>query len=132
MEETSPNNDIKMWSMLCHLSALSALIGVPFGNIIGPLLIWQIKKVEIPEMEEHGKEALNFQITATIVFLGLAVAVFISGLLSAFVIGLPFLFLFGLLLLVVTIGWLVVTIIAAVKANEGELYRYPLTIRMIK
>jgi len=132
MEETTPKSDVKMWCMLCHLSALSAAIGIPFGNLIGPLLIWQIKKSEMPEIEEHGKEALNFQITATIVFLALGVAVFISALLSTFLIGLPFLFLFGILLLAVTIGWFVVTIIAAVKANEGELYRYPMTLRLVK
>ncbi len=102
--------------MLSHLSALSALIGVPFGNILGPLIVWQIKK-EMPFVDDQGKESMNFQISSTIYFV-------VLGILSFLLIGIPFLIAFA-------IFWLVVVIIASVRANEGKPYRYPLTIRFI-
>src|SRR2546422_1052191 len=52
----------RTWNMLCHLSALAGFV-VPLGNILGPLLVWQIKKNEVPSVEAHGKESLNFQIS---------------------------------------------------------------------
>ena len=108
---TAPDKDARMWGMLCHLTAL-------FAGFVGPLIVWLIKKDEIPFVDDQGKEALNFQITV-------AIAVFVSFLLCFVVIGF-------LLLPVVGIGALVLTIIAAVKANGGEAYRYPITIRFIK
>jgi uncharacterized Tic20 family protein len=62
----SPESQARTWNMLCHLSALACLIGVPFGNILGPLLVWQIQKDKFPSVIQHGKAALNFQITVTI------------------------------------------------------------------
>jgi uncharacterized Tic20 family protein len=117
-------NQSRMWNMLCHLSALSGLI-VPFGNILGPLLIWQIKKHEIPSVEAHGKAALNFQITV-------ALAVVVGGaaamLLSFFCVG------FLLLPVIIGIGLcgLIFAVIAGLKANEGQDYRYPYSFEFIK
>src|SRR5437879_6046718 len=62
----NPDSQARTWNMLCHLSALSAYIGIPFGQILGPLIVWQLKKNEYPSVEIHGKAALNFQITVTI------------------------------------------------------------------
>ncbi|HDZ22988.1 MAG TPA: DUF4870 domain-containing protein [Desulfobacteraceae bacterium] len=59
------DNQDRTWAMFCHLTALSACI-IPFGNIIGPLVIWLIKKDEIAIVDEHGKESLNFQISMSI------------------------------------------------------------------
>src|SRR6516164_2706173 len=71
----SPESRARTWNMLCHLSALAGFF-IPFGNILGPLLVWQIKKNEIPSTDVHGKAALNFQITVVIaLFVGAAVAV---------------------------------------------------------
>lgn len=110
-----PTSDECMWAMLCHLTALSGYIGVPFGNIVGPLVVWLIKKDEMPLVDDQGKESLNFQI---------------SVLIYAVVSGLAILILIGIVLLpAVLIFSIVMTIIAAVKANSGEVYRYPLTIR---
>jgi len=111
------SNDAKMWAMLCHLSALSGFI-VPFGSLIGPLIIWQLKKNEFPIVDDQGKEALNFQITTLI-------AAIVSGILIFVAIGI-------VLLIVVAIASLVLTIIAAIKANNGETYRYPFALRLIK
>lgn len=110
-------SDARMWAMLTHLSALPGSFFV-IGSIVAPLVIWQIQKDKSAFVDYHGKEAVNFQIT-------MAIAFAVSAVLTLIVIGL-------VLLGVVGIVWLVFTIIAAVKANNGEHYRYPLTIRFIK
>jgi hypothetical protein len=105
------------WAMACHLAGLSAYIGVPFGHIFGPLLIWLIKKDEIPFVNDQGREAVNFGITLTIFY----VAAFIT---AFFLIGIP-------ALLALPVVHLVIGIIAAMRASEGEVYRYPFNIRFI-
>jgi uncharacterized Tic20 family protein len=110
--------------MLCHLSALAGFI-IPFGNILGPLLVWQIKKNEIPSVKVHGKAALNFQITVTIVIIiGLVAATILSF------IGIGFL-LYPLVMLIALAG-LVLAIIAGIKANDGKDYKYPFSFNLIK
>jgi len=104
--------------MLCHLSALVAYIGVPLGHVIGPLVVWLIKKDQYSLVDDQGKEALNFQISVTIY--GIA-----AGLLIFLLIGF-------VLLPAVIIFDLVMTIVGAVKANQGIAYRYPLCIRFVK
>lgn len=103
--------------MLCHLSALSGFI-IPFGSLIGPLVVWQIKKNQYPIVDDQGKEALNFQITITL-------AAIVSAILIVLLVGI-------FLLIAVGIASLVFTIIAAIKANSGETYRYPFCLRLIK
>ena len=107
----------KTWGMLAHLAAFAGLI-IPLGNILGPLVVWLVKKDTMPFVDDQGKEALNFNITVFI-------AALVSGVLTLVLIGF-------LLLLVVGLGWLILTIIAALKANEGTAYRYPFTLRLIK
>jgi uncharacterized Tic20 family protein len=110
--------------MLCHLSALAGYI-IPFGNVLGPLIIWQIKKNEFPSVEEHGKAALNFPITVLIgVFVG-AIAAF---LLSFVCIG----FLFIPVVLAIFLCGLIFAVIAGIKANNGEPYRYPWSLNLVK
>lgn len=109
--------EAKQWAMLTHLAAFAAFL-IPFGNIIGPLLVWQLKKDLGPFVEKNGKEAVNFQITVAIVSLVCIMLIFV-------VIG-------ALLLPVLGLVWLILTIIAGVKANDGVAYRYPLTIRFLK
>lgn len=106
----------KTWGMLAHLAAFAGLI-IPLGNILGPLVVWLVKKDTMPFVDEQGKEALNFNITVFI-------AVLVSGLLTLILIGF-------LMLLVVGIAWIVLTIMAAMKANEGVGYRYPFTLRLV-
>ena len=114
------NKDARMWGMICHLAGLGGLIPVVpvFGSIIGPLIVWQIKKEEFGFVADQGKEALNFQIS-------ILMYAIVSGLLCFACVGfvlLPAVYIFDLIFL----------LIAAVKANDGEHYRYPLTIRFIK
>lgn len=113
----APDADARMWATLCHLSAFSMyLTGV--GFIIGPLIVWLIKKDAHPFIDDQGKESLNFEISVLIYYV-------VSGLAVFCVIGIP-------MLIILHIFHLVCIIIAAVKANGGELYRYPLTLRLIK
>ncbi len=112
----APTADERLWGMLCHLLALAGY-AIPLGNVIGPLVIWLIKKDEMPFVDDQGKESLNFQISIVIYFL-------ISIVLSIIIIGV-------FLAIAVAIFALVMIIIAAVKAQQGEYYRYPLTIRLI-
>lgn len=113
---TSVNRDENMWAMLCHFSVFTVFF-IPFGNIISPLIIWLIKKDELPFVDDQGKEVVNFQITLTIYLIA-------STILSFLLVGIPLLI--GLL-----IFGFIVTIIAAMKANDGEKYRYPMNIRFI-
>jgi len=125
---------VRSWSMICHLAALAGLL-IPFGGIIGPLLVWQIKKNDLPEIDPHGKESVNFQITVLIIIL--IFSFFLFGTLGyGALIGSPVTMLtsglgLGLLLgLVKLVSWILV-IVAAIRANNGELYRYP-SIRFIR
>ena len=103
--------------MLCHLSALAGFI-IPVGNIIGPLIVWQIKKTEFPQVDDQGKESLNFQITVLL-------AAIVSFVLMFVVIGI-------FLLAAVGIANLVFIIIATLRANQGEWYKYPFNLLLIK
>ena len=111
------SQDEKNFGMLCHLLALSGFI-IPFGNVLGPLVMWLVKKEEFPFVDEQGKEALNFQISLTI-------AAIVSGVLTLILIGL-------LMLVIVALAGIILPIIAALKAKDGESYRYPFTLRLIK
>lgn len=110
------SKDAKMWGMLAHLTSFAFFI-FPFGNILGPLIIWLIKKDEYPFVDDQGKESLNFQISMTIYGL-------IAGVLVLILVGVA-------LLVVVFIVDFILVIVASIKANDGEHYRYPLTIRLI-
>lgn len=104
--------------MLCHLLSLTQFLGVPLSNIIAPLVLWLLKRNEDAFADACGKEALNFQISMTIYLIIAGILIF------AFV---------GLFIIpVVMILNLVYTIIASIKASEGIVYQYPLTIRFIK
>lgn len=117
-DATQVSKDEQNWAMFCHLAALAGFL-IPFGNIFGPLIIWLMKRADMPMVDRHGKEALNFQITVSI-----AIAICIP--LMFILIGIPLIFIVG-------IGALVLTIMAAVKVSNGNFdYRYPLTIRLLK
>jgi hypothetical protein len=119
----------RQWAMFAHLSALVGGIltsgwAGSIGCFIGPLIIWLVKKDTMPFVDDQAKEALNFNITVAIVFF----ALFVIGLLTlgiGFVLAIPLWILIG-------IAWLVLTIIASIKANEGTAYRYPFTLRLVK
>ncbi len=113
-----PEKDPRMWGMFCHLAALSGFLGIPLGWILGPLVVWLIKKEDYPFVDQQGKESINFQISMTIYMFASAVLIFV---------------LVGFLLLpALVIFDIVMVILATIKANEGKSFRYPLTIRFLK
>jgi len=117
----------RTWDVFCHLSSLAGLF-VPFGNIFGPLVIWLVRKDKSPSVEAHGKESLNFQLSVTLyLFIAAAVTVGLMIVLIGFLL-LPLLIAAGIILPIVD---LILVIIAAVKASNGEFYRYPFTLRLI-
>jgi len=116
--ERGPGSEAERnWSTIAHLSGLAGYI-IPFGMILGPLLVWLMKRDEMPVVGEHARRALNFQITVLI-------GIMISIPLMFIFIGVPMLILVGL-------GQLIFTIIAGVKANEGQDYEYPYSLDLVK
>ena len=107
----TPDAEARKWAMLCHFAAFFWLLVPMVGNVIAVLLVWQLKKDSDPFIDEQGKEALNFQITYS-------VAMMVCGALAWVLIGFPLMILVGAVAFVLTI-------IAGVKANEGQHYRYP-------
>ncbi|MEL1263873.1 DUF4870 domain-containing protein [Pseudoxanthomonas putridarboris] len=120
-----PTAEEKQWAMFAHLSALTALFTGGLGAVIGPLIVWLVKKDTLPFADDQGKEALNFNITVLIAVVALTI---VGTILLIVLIG----FLFYLAAGAIGIAWLVFTIIAAIKASNGEAYRYPLTLRLVK
>jgi uncharacterized Tic20 family protein len=108
----------KNMALACHLLGLLKYTSIPFANIIGPLILWLVKKDEFAGVDHAGKEAVNFQITIFIL-------VIICIPLVLVLIGWP-------LLLIVLIYDLVMCVNAAIKTNNGEAYRYPFSFRFIK
>ncbi|MBS0207413.1 MAG: DUF4870 domain-containing protein [Planctomycetes bacterium] len=123
MPTGSLTNDEKLWATFAHLSALAILLQVPVGNVIGPLVIWLIKRNESGFVDAHGKESLNFQISITLYLLVMIAIGAITCVL------LPIVVVLGL---AIEVAAAVFVIMAAMKANNGEMYEYPLTIRLIK
>jgi uncharacterized Tic20 family protein len=120
IQQPEPDKDARMWAMFCHLAGLAMFIPILpiIGNVIAPLIIWQIKKDDYPFVDEQGKEAVNFQLSMLIY--GIVAGLLIFACIGAF------------LLPAVIIIDVVFLLIAAVKSNNGHHYRYPLTIRFIK
>jgi uncharacterized Tic20 family protein len=103
---------------LCHAAALLGLFFHFLGHIFGPLVVWLIKRGDSPEIDAHGKESLNFQISMLIYDA-------IAAILCIFLIGIP-------ILVALWVLNTVLVIIASVKASEGKFYQYPFTIRLLK
>lgn len=110
----------KTWSMFAHLAAFVAMVPlVPvIGMVLGPLVVWLLKKDEMPLVAENGKRALNFNITMFIAYCAALI-------LCIILIGIPILF--GLI-----IFHFIVTILAAIKASEGGVYEYPFSMKLIQ
>jgi len=116
------DSEARQWAMGAHLSALASMfIGIP---VVGPLLIYLIKKDEHPFVADQAREAVNFNLSF---LLYLAVTGFIVFVLTFVIIGL---FLIPIPI-AIAIAWAVLAVVAGIKANQGEAYRYPMTIRFV-
>jgi uncharacterized Tic20 family protein len=116
MTET-PKNTLN-WGMLCHLAGLTTYLGIPFGNILAPLIIWLVKKDDDAVVMTEGRESINFNISFTIYGL-------LAGLLCYVLIGFAF-------LPVILVVHVVLIVKAVLRANKGEPVRYPFTLRIIQ
>ena len=111
------DQEIRNTAVAAHLSTFAGLI-VPFGSVIGPLAVWLTRRDRDPFIDQTGREALNF---------GISIAVYGSLLLVAalMLVGIPF-------LIIGVIAWVVLASLAAAKASQGQAYRYPLTLRLVR
>jgi uncharacterized Tic20 family protein len=113
------HKDERNWAMLCHLSAFAGyLVVIPFAAIIGPLVVWLLKRHVSSFVDENGKESVNFQITVSIAYL--VIVLFITWLVAI------------VMLSILGIWNIVFVILASIKASNGEQFRYPLTLRLVK
>jgi uncharacterized Tic20 family protein len=112
------SKDVRTWCVVSHASALLGFVIPWVFHVVGPLVVWLAKRNDSPEIDAHAKESLNFQISMLIYTV-------ISGILCLILIGFALLFILHILNVVLVI-------VASIQASEGKLYRYPLTIRMIK
>ena len=118
----------KTWEVFAHLSALSILLAIPFGNVLGPLVVWLIKRNDSPSVEVHARAALNFHLSWSLYAL-VAVAIttallfVIVGFLLIPVLAVALPFAYGIAL--------ICSIIAAVKAGNGQWFEYPLSLKLV-
>lgn len=110
-------NEWKLWAMGIHLSVFLCYL-LPILGIIVPIVIWQVKKDQMPELDAHGKEVVNFMISETIYLL-------VAAVLCLAIVGI-------FLIIPLAIVGIVFPIVGGIKAHEGILWRYPMTIRFIK
>ena len=108
---SSPSQESKNLALLCHLLGL-------LTSFLGPLILWLMKKEEDSYIEHHGREALNFQIM-------LIIAYFVGGILTFVCIGF-------IIMLAAWIMDIVFSIMACIAASKGQMYRYPVSLRLIK
>jgi uncharacterized protein len=114
----APTQDERTWGMIAHLSAFAFFIFPLGGNILAPLIIWLTRRDTSAYVETEAREALNFNISVGLSWV-------VCGSLVFALIGIPLgaaLFLY----------WLVMVIVAGVKASEGVAYRYPFSLRLVK
>src|SRR6059058_1963168 len=115
---SSSATSVQTWCVLAHATALVGFLVPLAGHIVGPLIVWLAKRVDSAEIDAHGKESLNFQLSMLIY--NLIAAVLCLVLIGFFI------------LAILHILNIVLVIIASIQASEGKLYRYPLAIRLIK
>jgi hypothetical protein len=114
----TPTQEERNWGMIAHLAAFAAFPLPVIGQVVGPLVVWLVRRDRSAFVADQAKEALNFNITMT---LAGVVAIFLAFVLVGFLVG-----------LVVFFYWLVMTIVAAVKASEGVAFRYPFALRLVR
>lgn len=118
MSETPDTTaEARQWAMFLHLSQLANFL-IPFGGIVAPIVIWQLKKDVLSGIDEHGKVVVNWLISALIYGVG-------AFILSFILIGIP-------LLIALALVGLVFPIVGGIKASNGELWVYPLSISFLK
>ena len=113
----APTENERTWGMLAHLSALIGLVIPLIGAVLGPLAVWLTRRETSAFVAGHAREALNFNIT---VLLAAIACMFLMLVFVGFLLGTA-----------LFVAWLVMTLIAAIKASEGAPYRYPISLRFV-
>lgn len=108
----------RQWAAFAHLAALFMLVLPPVGGFLGPLVVWILKKDDMPFVREQGRESLNFQIT-------ILIALGIAAVLMLVLIG------FVLLPIIALINFVLV-VVATLQVSDGRPYRYPFNLRLIQ
>lgn len=124
LDRDIPESDARLWAMFCHLGGLATLIPFPLANIIVPLIVWLAKRHDHPYIDEQGRESVNFQITMVLCLAVIVAAVFI---LKALLIGYLLIWVPAL----VPIAQVAGSIVGAIRAYDGEDFRYPLILRFV-
>jgi uncharacterized protein len=116
-DQSTEAEAVRNTAVAAHLATFAGLV-VPFGSVIGPLAVWLTRRHRDPFIDQAGREALNF---------GITIAIYGSVLLVAalMLVGIP-------LLVVGVVAWVVLASLATVKASQGQPYRYPLTLRLVR
>ncbi len=117
MTDTELQRQTNQWAMFLHFSLLAGSV-VPLAGFVAPIVIWQLKKTEMPALDYHGKVAINWMLSQLIYLM-------VAGILTLVLIGIP------LLILVIVCG-IVFPIVGGIKANDGEVWPYPLSITFLK
>jgi len=117
MNTVPTEQQARMWAMFLHLSQLAGF-ALPLAGLVVPILIWQLKKAELPELDVHGKIVVNWILSALIYAVVCVILVFL-------VVGIP-------LLLLLAVLAIVFPIVGGIKANNGEAWKYPLSISFFK
>ena len=117
MDDFQRENQTKQWGLFLHLSLLAGFI-VPLAGLVTPIVIWQLKKNDLPGLDIHGKNVVNWIISDLIYMT-------IGSILCLVVIGIPILITLGIVSVIFPI-------IGGIKANNGEVWKYPLTMRFVK
>ena len=117
MDPVTQEQQARQWGFFLHLSMLAGF-AVPFAGLVAPIVIWQLKKDELPGIDEHGKNAVNWIISSVIYAV-------VGVILIAVVIGIPW-------LLALALCAVIFPLVAAFKANNGEVWKYPLAITFLK
>lgn len=125
-EEPAATSDQQTWRVLAHASAFVQLAGIP--SVVGPLIVWLIRR-EDPVVEPHAREALNFQLSLLIYFIGGIVVAFIAALT---IVGLVLTVLIIIALIMLFLAELIFALLGTIAASKGQMYRYPLNLDLIK
>ena len=121
MSVADTERDTRLWGMILHLTVLAGHL-VPYAGLVVPVVIWQMKKNDLPGIDTHGKNAVNW-IISYIIYSVICFGLFITVVLS--IIAIPLWIVLGVL-------GLIFPIIAGIKANSGEFWKYPLAISFFK
>ena len=125
-EQQHPTGDQQTWRVLAHASAFVQLLGIP--SVVGPLIVWLIRRDD-PVVEPHAREALNFQLSLLIYFIAGVVIAFIAALT---IVGLILTVFIIIALIALFLLELIFALLGTLAASRGEMYSYPLNLRLIK